>query len=100
MLTGPTPLAAQVEGYLKEVTRGVVDENPDPSGGSKDTESQSTDYEHDAAHADPAQPEVPLGIPGITPGSVNVNFFGSPSTELMGLGFSECLPPFEVMEEL
>lgn len=96
---------AQVEDYLKEVTKNAEDENENAESSvtSKDTESQNVDY--DFATEQPAQrrppqgqAEVPFEIPDFTTGLDGDNIFGD--AQLMDLGITETLPPFEVMEEL
>lgn len=113
-------LIAQVEDYLKEVTKtDGQDAEADiavaaattatSTAALQDTEAQFTEFDFVTASAPPnpqATPAPDFGtgttfqdLPNLNPGVADDdNFFGD--GQLMGLGLSESLPPMEVMEDL
>jgi hypothetical protein len=110
-----TPAPAQVEVYLKEVSKhdedghdddGHGEENASSSAPSMDTGSRTAEY--DFATEQPEQPEqsrpsqghteTPMELPDLMPADGSDNIFAD--AQLMNLGLSEALPPFEIMEEL
>lgn len=94
-------LTAQVEEYLKEVNKGNDDgaillDDADISLGdftfAPDNISQDANTSSSAS-----DPTMPFDIPNFTSqegSAFNMN------NQLMGLGMSEALPPFEMIEEL
>lgn len=108
-LTNSSPLssAAQVEGYLKEVTRNGVNEAETLVTPETEIENipdfdfttTTLPNESQSMPAGPIHDEVPTMMPDFADSQNGANaFFGG--GELMDLGISESLPPFEVMEEL
>jgi hypothetical protein len=93
-------LIAQVEEYLKEANRGnddgaIILDDPDISLG--DFSFAADNISQDANTASTASdPNMPFEMPNLA-GQENSTFMNS---QLMGLGISETLPPFEVIEEL
>ncbi|CAI6082258.1 unnamed protein product [Clonostachys chloroleuca] len=100
---------AQVEGYLKEVTKsGAVDseEQVDDTFIHPDPEiHQLGDFEFSSALPNqsagvtvtPGQSQIPLDMPSDLFDDQTDGMLGG---ELMDLGLSESLPPFEMMEDL
>lgn len=106
--TGCSPIPAQVEDYLKEVTKNAED---DSGGSAANTSTAPLDEDDTHAHefdfAGGQQPP-PHNAQDYAPGSFDMPDMSSRGgqgtafgdSQLMGLGISETLPPFEVMEEL
>lgn len=105
---------AQVEDYLKEVTKtDGPDAEADPTP-PQETSAQLTDFDFGDSSAvsgapsttSPAAPVPDFATDGVVPDIPNLNqaaaddanFFAD--GQLMDLGVSEGLPPMEVMEEL
>ena len=101
---------AQVEDYLKEVNKSTG-ERADAGGPSllDEPEPQFDDFEFGTGGGTAATenesskasetPQGPSDIPSFFPDQSNAESFFN-DTQLMGLGMTEALPPFEVMEEL
>jgi hypothetical protein len=101
----PCP-SAQVESYLKEVNKGVEEgansnasQQSDPSLGQGDFTLESPPVGSDGAESQqPAQPHGGAFAFTDFSGPQEDTFMGNGA--LMGLGYSETLPPLEVQEEL
>ena len=88
-----------MEDYLKEVTKHADDDETPKSARSSDRDgSQQAPTAAAAEERFPDRPQ-PAGMPDFSAHLQGASdTFGS--GQLMGLGLSESLPPFEVMEEL
>lgn len=68
-----------------------------------DTESRTAEYDFATEQAGQSRPsqghtETPMELPDLMPEDGSDNVFAD--AQLMNLGLSEALPPFEIMEEL
>lgn len=87
-------MAAQVEGYLKDITQGKSVDILEGISPETDDGEAMDDSAFNTASATTSQT-----VPNI---QANVAFddFDPTGQELMGLNMTEALPPFELMEEL
>ena len=107
-----TPVPAQVEVFLKEVSKhdqdghdeaGHGEDNANSSAPSMDTGSRTAEYDFPTDHPDQSRPsqghtETPMELPDLMPEDGSDNVFED--AQLMNLGLTEALPPFQIMEEL
>lgn len=98
-----------MEDYLKEVTKNGGGQSqdaktlsPEAESPLKEAETQFTNFDFSTSlppQNNPVHADCPLNLPDWTTQQDDTDNFHD-NSQLMGLGLSESLPPFEVMEEL
>ena len=84
---------AQVEDYLKEVTHNGEQEGPEPGGSNSSNGTFDFNVQNGQAQQG-RMADAPLN----NGNAENPASFAN--SQLLGMGYSESLPPFEIMEEL